>query len=121
MRQMAREKRDIKNIKNWSIHEVVHHGPASDLRLLLERGANPNERYPDGRTPLHMTAVLSEGDIEMAKILLEHGANPKLKDNKGQTPEDIRAGTKRTPELRRYLALLRRPVERHKNTQKRRK
>lgn len=43
------------------------------MKLLLERGADPNCRQQMEYTPLHGAA--SRGDIEMAKLLLEHGAD----------------------------------------------
>lgn len=52
-------------------------------RLLLHRGANPNQTDSRGWTPLH-TAV-EMGWISMIRILLENAADPNKKTTKGLT------------------------------------
>jgi len=76
------------------------------IRLLLEKGANPNLRvkdntltrtiftmqwfYEDGATPFLRAAQSS--DIELMKLLLEHGADPKIATNHGDTALTAAAG-----------------------------
>lgn len=48
----------------------------SMLRLLIERGANPNLLGEEGSSPL--TAAMLGRDSELLEILLEAGANPNL-------------------------------------------
>lgn len=43
------------------------------VELLVERGANPNRRFPDGRTPLFVAAEAG-GDIRIVNFLIAHGA-----------------------------------------------
>ena len=43
------------------------------VELLVERGANPNRRFPDGRTPLYVAAEAG-GDIRTVNFLIAHGA-----------------------------------------------
>jgi len=57
------------------------------IRLLLDRGADPNARQQQGFTPFHTAA--SRGDIEMAKLLLDHGADPHATTDDGLTASDI--------------------------------
>jgi uncharacterized protein len=57
------------------------------MRLLLERGADPNARQQLDYTPLHGAA--SRGDVEMAKLLLEHGAARDALASDGMTPADV--------------------------------
>ena len=57
------------------------------MRMLLERGADPNARQQMDYTPLHGAA--SRGDIEMAKLLLEHGADRDAKSGDGMTAADV--------------------------------
>jgi uncharacterized protein len=79
------------------------------VRLLLERGANPNaqlklrpryrnipnDRYRDpmivwGTTPLLRAA--KAGDVPLVKLLLDHGALPNLANSQGVTPLMAAAG-----------------------------
>lgn len=57
------------------------------MRLLLERGADPNARQQLDYTPLHGAA--SRGDVEMAKLLLAHGAHRDAKGSDGMTAADV--------------------------------
>jgi len=57
------------------------------MRLILERGADPNARQQMDYTPLHGAA--SRGDVEMAKILLAHGADRHAKASDGMSPSDV--------------------------------
>jgi ankyrin repeat protein len=64
------------------------------IRMLLERGANPNQQLywgasfgfaaDRGLTPF--LAACGTGDIELVKLLLAHGANPKLATSDGRGP-----------------------------------
>ncbi|PCH79565.1 MAG: hypothetical protein COC07_00425 [Erythrobacteraceae bacterium] len=53
------------------------------LRRLITSGANPNERMPDGSTPLMWAS--SFGHFDAVSTLLELGANPKLEDEHGRS------------------------------------
>ncbi len=54
------------------------------LTLLLELGANPNQRVGKGQvTPLMMAAI--ENQVEAAKVLLQAGADPSMKSGDGET------------------------------------
>lgn len=57
------------------------------MRVLLERGADPNARQQLDYTPLHGAA--SRGDLEMARLLLEHGAQREALGSDGLTPASI--------------------------------
>ena len=74
---------------------AVENGHQEIAALLLERGADVNERQPrpeemkkDGNVPittaLHEAA--SHGDASMVKLLLAHGANHNARDRRGDTP-----------------------------------
>ncbi|MEO8379760.1 MAG: ankyrin repeat domain-containing protein [Acidobacteriota bacterium] len=57
------------------------------MRLLLERGADPNARQQGQFTPLH--AAASGGDVAMATLLLDHGARRDAKTGDDLTVADM--------------------------------
>jgi hypothetical protein len=59
-------------------------GKAQAVRLLLEKGADPNARGDDGRTPLHWAA--RAGSVESVEYLLRAGADPRATDSIRCTP-----------------------------------
>lgn len=78
------------------------------LKLLLERGADPQAKDDHGRTVLHRAAacfnkkltgrhfrepVREEEHLEVLQTLLQHGASPETPDNKGVTPLHLLADT----------------------------
>lgn len=69
------------------VHAAAAVCDRATMRLLLERGADPNARQQLDYTPLHGAA--SRGDIEMAQLLLEHGATRDAKAADGKTPADV--------------------------------
>jgi len=52
-------------------------------QLLLEKGAEVNEKNDEGMTPLHSAAQCQ--NQSMTELLLINGADPNAEDNKGQT------------------------------------
>ncbi|MDX1561865.1 MAG: ankyrin repeat domain-containing protein, partial [Gammaproteobacteria bacterium] len=105
------------NVRNLYIHNqtfehVVDRGPMLDVvRLLLERGADPNPRTTEsppvrnhllattgtlewvdftGQTPFLTTALA--GDVTVMRLLLEHGADPHIATFGGTTPLMAAAG-----------------------------
>ena len=61
---------------------AIHKRRVDAVRLLLERGANPNQRV-NMATPLLMAA--SDPEPAIVQLLLDHGADPKLKGTGGST------------------------------------
>ena len=57
------------------------------LKLLLDHGANFDEKRNDGRTPIHQAA--DRGRDDTVKILLSAGADPCIADNDGRTARDL--------------------------------
>ena len=41
-----------------------------------------------GRTPLHYSALVSEGDRGVYELLVDKGSDTDIKDSEGHTPED---------------------------------
>ena len=64
------------------VHILAKRGDLDGLRWLLDRGADPNERWPHWNavvTPLHL-AILGD-HIDALRLLLERGADPKIRDS----------------------------------------
>jgi ankyrin repeat protein len=57
------------------------------VRLLLDKGADPNAKAQSGSTPLHTVGFT--GDRASLDLLLKHGADPAMKNNDGKTAADI--------------------------------
>jgi ankyrin repeat protein len=74
------------------LHLAARAGSMRVLRLLIERGANPNLTTGHGSfTPLHLAAAT--GRLEAARALLRAGADVRAKTHDGSTPEDFAAGS----------------------------
>ncbi|HYM10292.1 MAG TPA: ankyrin repeat domain-containing protein [Bryobacterales bacterium] len=64
------------------------YGDASSMRLLLEKGADPNARNDGGATALMWAA----DDAEKTRLLIERGADVNAKSEDGRTPLLIASG-----------------------------
>lgn len=53
-------------------------------KILLENGASPNMKYPDGQSLIHK-AIIDNND-EYVKLLLDYKPNLSIKDSKGHRP-----------------------------------
>jgi ankyrin repeat protein len=57
------------------------------VRLLLDKGADPNAKAQSGSTPLHTVAFT--GDRASLDLLLKRGADRAIRNNDGKTAADI--------------------------------
>ena len=85
------------------VHSAATVRDLATMRLLLDRGADPNARQQLSYTPLHSAA--NNGDGAMADLLLARGADPGAKSDDGKTPADI-AGERGHPELAERLRVI---------------
>lgn len=69
------------------VHAAASVGDAATMRLLLEKGADPNLRQQMGYAPLHATAA--NGDRATTEVLLAHGADANARNDDGKTPADL--------------------------------
>ncbi len=73
---------NVKGAGGWTpIMYAALYGDATDVRLLLERGADPNAQNDDGGTAL-MYAI---DDAAKVRLLLDHGANVDAVSGEGRT------------------------------------
>jgi hypothetical protein len=72
------------------LHYAVLLGDGRTVRLLLEKGANPNAQDSAGETPLIL--AIRRGDRPTGAALLDFGANPNARDRAGWTPLQLVAG-----------------------------
>uniref|UniRef100_A0A0G4IAW7 Uncharacterized protein n=1 Tax=Chromera velia CCMP2878 TaxID=1169474 RepID=A0A0G4IAW7_9ALVE len=76
---------------HWVLHSRQHAASEFSLqaaRLLLEKGADPNETNAEGQTVLHLPPVL--GKVDLVRELVEHwGATISVRDKAGRTPLEV--------------------------------
>jgi len=63
--------------------EASNRNPADAVALLLEAGADPNAKTPDGDTALHLAAFA--GKMTIVRALVDGGADMNVKDAAGKT------------------------------------
>lgn len=69
------------------VHAAAARHDVALMRLLLERGADPNAIQMNDYTALHEAAA--SGDQAMTELLLAHGADPAAVTGDGLTPLDL--------------------------------
>ncbi len=67
-----------------ALHFAAREGDSETVRVLLDHGADINQRDGDGSTAL-VVALLNK-HYAFAKFLLDHGADPNVADNRGMAP-----------------------------------
>lgn len=63
------------------LREYLEQSSATGVMSRLAGGADPNEVFEDGRTPL--TIAVRNGDLPVARALLSYGADPDLQETVG--------------------------------------
>ncbi|CAJ1396273.1 unnamed protein product [Effrenium voratum] len=76
------------------LHEAVQLGVMRAIQFLLEAGADINKASPEGRTPLHVAAALSNGS-SFVRRLVAASADLDRADNSGLTPMHLAVQTDR--------------------------
>jgi hypothetical protein len=70
-----------------SLHGAVARRDVEIVKMLLERGADPNAPQERGFVPLHDAAA--NGNLELVQLLVKRGAQVNAKAEDGKTPGDI--------------------------------
>jgi len=76
-RLLADSRRTIPKSQSWAcLSLAIHWGDDELCAVMLQRGADPNERAPDGDTPLRLANSL--GFSHLVRLLLSAGARPEV-------------------------------------------
>ena len=65
------------------LHLAVRAGSIHAVEVLIDHGANPNQRDKFGRSPLYDASL--KDNAQVAKVLLENGADTDIRDAWGQS------------------------------------
>jgi len=71
------------------VHAAASVGDVETMRILLDRGADPNARQHGGFVPLH--AAAGNGDLDMARLLIARGADRHARTDDGKDAAAIAA------------------------------
>ncbi|KAI9882080.1 MAG: hypothetical protein M1823_006177 [Watsoniomyces obsoletus] len=72
------------NLRGNAMQLALENGHPDVVRLLLERGADANERDTNESTPLH--AAIFQGSLANVRLLIQHGADVEKGDYRRGTP-----------------------------------
>ena len=75
--------------KVTSLHGAVARRDVEIVKMLLERGADPNATQERGFVPLHDAAA--NGNLALVQLLVKHGARVDAKADDGKTPGEMAA------------------------------
>ena len=66
---------------------AVNEGSLSIAEILIQNGANINQKSLNGLTPLHITVITANAN--MVNLLLSKGADPGIKNDEGKSALDM--------------------------------
>ena len=73
---------------SYALNRAAVRNEVEIVRLLLDRGANPNVQNSEGDTPLICATKYAGGKAETVKTLVEAGTDLAIKDKNGKTALD---------------------------------
>lgn len=71
------------------LYSAVSNSEKEIVQMLLEAGADPNQKSKDKFSPLINACDKYRPNLEIIKLLFEYGADPNIQDNDGSTPLHI--------------------------------
>jgi ankyrin repeat protein len=99
LRRAAANPNVVSGLGETPLHYASTFGSADSVRILLERGADPNARNRAGATPL----IYGAYNFEKARLLVEKGADVNAHAQNGSTPLMIAASVHGNVATVRYL------------------
>ncbi|KAL3869152.1 hypothetical protein ACJMK2_041866 [Sinanodonta woodiana] len=72
---------------NTPLSEAASGGNVDTIKMLIEKGADPNTRGHFQRTPLYRAAF--SGHLEACQVLLQNGADPRIYASDGMMPSQV--------------------------------
>src|SRR5579871_4838209 len=99
LRRAAADPNLVSSLGETPLHYAATFGSAETVRLLLERGSDPNARNRAGATPL----IYGAYSFEKARLLVERGADVNARSQNGTTPLMIAASVHGNLPTIRYL------------------
>lgn len=73
---------------SYALNNAAVENEVEVMRILLNRGADPNVQNSQGDTPLICATKYAGGKAATVKLLVEAGTDPAIKDGKGNTALD---------------------------------
>ena len=90
----------------YSVLNIAAQDSSADvLKLLLDRGADPNHAEPRGTTAIYWAAL--NCDVEKTEMLLEHRADPNKTNDQGKKAFDVAHMTNPDPGVQRNCVKVR--------------
>lgn len=94
----------LSNNDKWTaLHLAARYHNPDFMKLLLDAGADVEQKTKDGYTPLMLALYNDKNSRDLVKLLLDAGANAKVKNNDGKTALDL---TKELANLAEVVKLL---------------
>lgn len=75
---------DVDNQLKTPLHHAVVNGSIEMMKMLIEAGADIDQRDMMGRTPLHLAA--KNNNLDSVRVLLVYRSNPSIKTIAGKRP-----------------------------------